>query len=465
MTDVPTPSPRRFGYVGLWRALPRELAFLLTVLPVAIVTCVVGWTGLALGLGLAIVWIGLPIGVATLLLSRRFGEFELRRLRLAGRPAIAAPDWSLRHRGQGIWRRALVVLVDGRTWSYWAHGAIVQLVLGTITWSIGLVWIVLALGGPTYWFWGRFESHGDGEIWLHTVVLEGFPGYTAERSQSGLFVGESVFFAVVGVVFLVTLPLVGHGLVLLHQAVARGMLGEGESAALRREISASESSRVSAILAEDDALRRLERDIHDGPQQSLLRVQYDLSSSIRALSSDDETLRPLLESALGLTKDTLHELRELSRGMAPPLLQDRGLASAIRSLASRSPVPTTAAVDLTVGEVDLGPVERSVYFVVSELLANVAKHSGATAASVTIRATVSTGLRARRRRDLVVEVVDDGRGGAREVSGHGLNGVAARVTGLRGTLVVDSPGGGPTRVTVTLPVGSASGTELAAPLR
>jgi signal transduction histidine kinase len=467
VTDSQPAAKPRGGYLRRWRDLPRELAFLLTALPVAIATCVACWVGISLGLGLAVLWIGFPIGVATLLLTRRLGAFELRRLRAAGLPPIQAPDWSLRSTrpGTSLWRRLLAILSDGRTWSYWAHAAVVELVLAGITWSIGLVWAVVSVSGTTYWFWGRFLPRSGDEVWLHTVVLKGFPGYVPEHTAEGLFAGESVFYAVGGAVFLFTLPVVTHGLVLLHHAVARLMLGEGDAVALRREIAASEASRVSAILAEDDALRRLERDIHDGPQQSLLRVQYDLSSSLRALKTDDDAVRPLLESALGLTKDTLQELRDLSRGMAPPLLQDRGLASAIRSLAARNPVPTTATVDLPDAGPGLGAIERSVYFVVSELLANVAKHSEASAASVTIRTSVTGGLLPRRRRTLVIEVVDNGRGGAQEISGHGLSGLGARVAGLRGALVVDSPDGGPSRITVTLPVGSAAAPDGSPPVR
>lgn len=465
VTDSRPALQPRGGYLRRWRELPRELGFVLALLPITIVSCVVAWTGIGLGIGLAVLWIGFPVLAASLLLARRIGEFELRRLRAAGRPAIPTPVWSARRSRGTLWQRWLAVAADGRTWSYWAHAAIVEPILGAVTWSIAIAWLAVSVCAPTYWLWGRFLPHGSDEVWLHVEVLRGFPGYVPEHTVAGLFAGESVFYACLGGILLLTLPLVVHSLVLLHQMVARVMLGEGESAALRREIADSEAARGLAILAEDDALRRLERDIHDGPQQSLLRVQYDLSSSIRALAPDDVTVRPLLESALGLTKDTLHELRDLSRGMAPPLLQDRGLASAIRSLAARNPVPTTSALDLPGDEVSLATIERSVYFVVSELLANVAKHSGATAASVSIRTGAAGGLLPRRRRTLVVEVADDGRGGARETAGHGLSGLAARVAGLRGALSVDSPEGGPSRITVTLPLGGSAPPEGSSPLR
>lgn len=457
--SVTSDRPRRnpaLGYLRRWRLLLPELGFLLAVLPVTIVFSVVLWTGIGLGIGTAVLWIGLPATVGTLLLSRRLGEFELARLRAAGRPAVERPDWSARRAEGTLWRRLLAVIADGRTWSYWAHGAIVELVVGSVTWSLALTWSVVALAGPTYWFWGRFVSHGGSETWAHVQSLGWIPGYRPETTLDGLFAGESVYYGVVGGVFLLTLPLVVHGLVLLHEVVARTMLGEGASAVLRREIADSETARGLAILAEDDALRRLERDIHDGPQQSLLRVQFDLSSSLRAVPDGDERLRPLLENALALTKETLEELRDLSRGMAPPLLQDRGLPSAIRSLAARNPVPTTVSLDLPDDSAAAATLERSAYFIVSELLANVAKHSGATAASVTLRIADDRerGLLARRRATLVLEVADNGSGGAAPVGGHGLAGLRARVAGLRGTMAIESPRGGPTRVVVALPLGT-----------
>lgn len=444
------------AYLRRWRLLLPELGFLLALLPVTIVFSVVLWTGLGLGIGTAVLWIGLPTTVGTLLLSRRLGEFELARLRAAGRPAIETPDWGARRSAGTLWRRLLAVIIDGRTWSYWAHGAVVELVVGSVTWSIALAWTAVALAGPTYWFWGRSVSHGGTESWTHVESLGWIPGYRPETTPDGLFAGESVYYGVVGGVFLLTLPLVVHGLVLLHEVVARTMLGEGLSAILRREIADSEEARGLAILAEDDALRRLERDIHDGPQQSLLRVQFDLSSSLRAVSGDDERLRPLLENALALTKETLEELRDLSRGMAPPLLQDRGLPSAIRSLAARNPVPTTVSIDLPGDSAAAATLERSAYFIVSELLANVAKHSGAAAASVSLRIEADSGrdLLPGRRPALVLEVADDGSGGAAPVGGHGLDGLRARVAGLRGTMTIESPRGGPTHVVVALPLGA-----------
>lgn len=455
--DAGVPAPRRSpaaAYLRRWRALPREAGYLLPLLPLAIVGSLLMWAGLAAGIGLAVLWVGVPILAATLLLARRLGGWELRRLAAAGLPTVAAPDWTARRVDGGAWRRWLGIIADGRTWSCWLHAALVQLLLGALTWTVGVVWIGVAVGGPTYWAWGQLLPHGDGELWLHTVVLGLVPAYVPASTLPGLFAGESAFYATAGVLFLLTLPIVIHGLVLAHAGIARGMLGESRTAVLRREATAAEASRVSAIVAEDGLLRRLERDLHDGPQQSLLRIQFDLASTLRALDPTDTRLRPLLESSLALSKTTLQELRDLSQGLAPPLLQDRGLESALRTLAARSTVPATTDLRIGAEHAAVAEVERSVYYVVSELLANIAKHSGAATASVHVR-TERVGGTAR----LTVEVVDDGHGGAETVAGHGLAGIRERIGGLRGTMTVTSPVGGPTVVTVALPLRAATDRE------
>ncbi|MBD8704582.1 sensor domain-containing protein [Frigoribacterium sp. CFBP 13712] len=451
------PAPDRspaVAYLQRWRALPRETGYLLPLLPLVIVGSLLIWAGLATGVGLAILWIGVPLLAATLLLARRLGGWELRRLAAAGVPTVAAPDWAARRVHGRAWRRWLGVIADGRTWSSWLHAALVQLLLGALTWTIGVVWIGVAIGGPTYWAWGQLLPHGDGELWLHTVVLSLIPGYAPALTRHGLFAGESAFYATVGALFLLTLPIVIHILVLAHAGTARLMLGESRTDILRRDATAAEASRVSAIVAEDGLLRRLERDLHDGPQQSLLRIQFDLASTLRALNPEDTRLRHLLESSLTLSKATLQELRDLSQGLAPPLLQDRGLESALRTLAARSAVPVTTDLRIDAEHPAVAEVERSVYYVVSELLANIAKHSGAATASVQVRT-----VRSSRTAHLTVKVVDDGHGGAETVAGHGLAGIRERIDGLRGTMTVTSPVGGPTVVTVALPLRAVTGRE------
>ena len=192
-------------------------------------------------------------------------------------------------------------------------------------------------------------------------------------------------------------------------------------------------------MAEAQTLRRLERDLHDGPQQRLVRLGMDISAAQRRMDDDPTQARALLDEAWQQSQDALAEIRTLSRGIAPPILAEQGLPAAITALAARGTVPTS---------VDVEPVELSdaaqnaAYFVVAEALANMEKHSRATSASVEVR-----GLGAL----AVVNVTDNGVGGASLAKGHGLAGLADRLRGVDGTLTVSSPAGGPTQLTATLP--------------
>lgn len=230
-----------------------------------------------------------------------------------------------------------------------------------------------------------------------------------------------------------------QGLVRLHAAIARGLLVD-ENAALRRQLSELATSRAAAGDAEVHTLRRLERDLHDGAQQRLVRLGMDLTAAQRRFDSDPEQARVLLGEALQQSQDALAEIRSLSRGIAPPILTEQGLSAAVTALVARGSVPTTVYVS----PVPLSEAaQNAVYFVVGESLANLEKHSLATTASVEVQ---------RVGRVAVVTVTDDGVGGASLARGHGLAGLADRLAGVDGTLVVDSPGGGPTQVTATLPV-------------
>jgi signal transduction histidine kinase len=415
-----TATPVQF-YLRLWRGLGKELGFTLVSLPVVVVSCAVLVTGVSLGVSLAVIYVGIPLLVFTLLAARWFAGLELWRLEKAGRPRVIRADWSGSPTRAGIGGRILHVIADPRYWIQALHGALVNPVLGIVTGCIGVSWLAVAVGGVSYWYWGR---------WAGVAVPD-----------------ESMTVPAAGLLAIITLPFTLHAMVLAHDIVAHWMLGEWQSTSLRRAAAASERSRQAAVLAEDYSLRRLERDIHDGPQQGLLRIQYDLASASRALEPDHAAAN-LVASALQVTKDTLHELRELSRGLAPPLLQDRGLVSAVRSLAARSEIPISTRLDVDQNEPGLGTIERSVYFVVSELFSNTTKHAGAKSASAALE-IVQAG---RGRRVLHVVVEDDGVGGASVVPGHGLDGIKQRVSGLGGTLAITSPLGGPSRFVIEIPL-------------
>ncbi|WP_235480443.1 sensor histidine kinase [Agreia sp. Leaf210] len=431
-----------------WARVPRELGFLLATLPVVTIAFIALVTLFSLGASTVVLVGGFFVLAAAMVTARWFGAVELVRLEAAGMPPIARPTWNLPRR-PGILGWLKRYLGDGHYWLYLLHGGVVNFAVGVATWCVAITWLVTGLGGVSFGIWSRFlPPHEAGNLWINKVVIEFVvPGTQLGNDPDVLQRNETILYLILGLAMLATLPFVTRGLVRIHHGIARGMLGRFASDDLKREVAALGASRDAAVSAEDHSLRRLERDIHDGPQQRLVRLQFDLASAERALDSDPATARALLEGAREQSRDTLEELRELSRGFAPPLLQDRGLAAALESLAVRSTVPTS--IRLSLGETEIAPeVERSVYFIAAELLANVAKHAAAT------MATVSASVRESDAGERVLEltVFDDGVGKAAETAGHGLAGLAERVSGLRGELTITSPEGGPTMIATRIPL-------------
>jgi signal transduction histidine kinase len=201
------------------------------------------------------------------------------------------------------------------------------------------------------------------------------------------------------------------------------------------------STRAGAVDAQDAELRRIERDLHDGAQARLVALGMSLGLAEQRLEADpDEARQLLVEAKLG-AREALEELRDLARGIHPPVLADRGLGAAVAALAARSPIEVSVSV---VGERPPAAVESAAYFVTAEALANAIKHAAAHHVEVRI---------ARGADKLSVEVKDDGPGGA-DPSGSGLTGLRRRVEALDGRLIVDSPAGGPTVIRAELPCAS-----------
>jgi signal transduction histidine kinase len=447
-TDTATaPAARRPPlYARLWRSVPRDLGFLLPTLPIVIVGLSLTSSIFFTGLGMIFIIVGIFIVLAALFIARGFGYFELLRLRGAGFPAIRAPRWD-RVAPRGDWFGKLIApTVDGHYWLYLLHTMIVNPIVGIITWSITIAWTSTALGGLTYWFWQRFIPLGD-RHWTFWGALNGQPMVGAEDAATRT--SDSILLLVVGILFTITLPFVTRGLTWIHYGIARGMLSAFLSESLQQQVTGLAASRSAAVAAEGTALRRLERDIHDGPQQRLVRLQMDLAAADRKLDADPEEARKLLAEALQQSKDALDELRALSRGFAPPILLDRGLVAALESLAVRAAVPTTVVSELPDGTDLPEALERGAYFIAAEALTNAAKHADATSATITVS------LRRIPEPDqtwLDVVVADDGKGGAAAIEGHGIAGLSERAQGLGGELELSSPEGGPTTVTAHLPV-------------
>ena len=208
---------------------------------------------------------------------------------------------------------------------------------------------------------------------------------------------------------------------------------------LEERIDVLETTRAGAVEAAETELRRIERDLHDGAQARLVALGMSIGMAEQKLAEDPEGARLMLEEARAGAEEALRELRDLSRGIHPPVLTDRGLEAALASLAGRSPLPVELVVDLP--QRPPAPQETAAYFVAAEALTNATKHAGASRIRVEIGRDDGT---------LVVRVEDDGRGGA-DVDGRGLHGLAQRVEALDGRIEVTSPPGGPTVVEAVLP--------------
>ncbi|MGW9209435.1 sensor domain-containing protein [Embleya sp. NPDC055664] len=259
-------------------------------------------------------------------------------------------------------------------------------------------------------------------------------------------VDRVAFGTTVGLLLLCTLPLVTRAFTTAQTGLGQALLSD--ASALHRRIRGLEQERdtacaqtVAAVTAEASALRRLERDIHDGPQQRLVRLAMELGRAEHHLHRRPETARAALADAMAHAQEALDELRALSRGIAPPILVDRGLPDALAALAALSTVPADLDIVAPHRRLDAG-VETAAYFVVAEALTNVAKHSHAHRCVLGLRHDGG---------DLTVWVTDDGIGGAALAKGHGLRGLAERLLAVGGRLRVDSPAGGPTTITAVVP--------------
>jgi signal transduction histidine kinase len=222
--------------------------------------------------------------------------------------------------------------------------------------------------------------------------------------------------------------------------LVRRMLGGTPDAELTKRVERLTESRAVAVDTASADLRRLERDLHDGAQARLVALGMNLRAAERLIPTSPEAAIALVAEARKTSVKALMELRELVRGVVPPVLADRGLADAVRALALDSPLHVETEIYLP-GPLP-APVETACYFAVAELLTNAVKHSGARDARIAV--SHSGGL-------LRIEVIDFGLGGADPARGSGLAGVEKRLASFDGILAVSSPVGGPTMVVLEVP--------------
>jgi signal transduction histidine kinase len=251
--------------------------------------------------------------------------------------------------------------------------------------------------------------------------------------------GQALPYAVGGVALFLLLPYLLTLVAGLHGAVARALLTGNASDGLRAELVEVSRSRARLADAFEAERRRIERDLHDGAQQRLVSLTMQLGLA-RLDTPETSPARGALDAAQDQARQLMTELRELIHGIRPQVLTDFGLPAALSDLADQCPVPVAVRASLA-GRLP-GIVEHTAYFVVAEALTNIAKHSGAAEASVAARAGNGT---------LVIEVTDDGHGGADPARGTGLTGLADRVAVADGRTLLSSPPGGPTMIRVELP--------------
>ncbi len=416
-----------YGPLATARPWKRSVHLLLD-LPLGIVWFTWAVTLLVTGGGLLITLVGIPLLAFTVMSGRWIASVERARSRalLDDDPPAPAP---LVHE-PGAWPWTKAALTDRAGWKALGYG-LVMLPWGVLTFTVTVTVWSLALGLvalPTFdWAlpdgafdWGSYRLTGPGLV--------------------GAYVGCFVL----GLALLAATPRIVAGLAEVDRRLVRLLLSRNAHELLARRVSELQESRDASIDSAAGELRRIERDLHDGAQQRLVSLAMNLGiARDRLESSDDARAAELVARAHDEAKQAIAEMRDLVRGIQPAVLTDRGLDAAVSALAARCPVPVELQSDLRRRLPP--PVEAAAYFVVAEALTNVAKHSGARRARVTLHDEGD---------QLVVDVFDDGSGGAQAATGSGLQGLHDRVRALEGRLAIASPPGGPTSIVAELPCGS-----------
>ncbi|MFB7557801.1 sensor histidine kinase [Streptomyces brevispora] len=406
----------------------REFAYLLLSLPISVVLFSFAITMVSLSAGLLITFLGIPVLAAGLSVCRGFGAMERARARGLLKLDVPAPA-PVRGRTGGLMSWVGAVLKSGVSWRHLLYSV------------LHFPWAVFAFSvSLTFWSWGWAALTYPLWHWVFPthVGVSGIQLYGDATHQVYL---DSTFdlgaTSAMGLVIVLITPWIIRGLASVDRLMVAGLLGPSRLATRVTELESDRGVVVDTAAAD---LRRIERDLHDGAQARLVALAMDLGLAKEKLTKDPEAAALMVDEAHGEVKVVLQELRDLARGIHPAVLTDRGLDAALSAIASRCTVPVTVEVDLASRPAQA--IEGIAYFTVSELLQNVSKHSGARTASVDVWRTADR---------LLLQVTDDGRGGADLTSGSGLAGLTERLDAVDGVLVVESPVGGPTKITAELP--------------
>ncbi|MFE2377456.1 sensor histidine kinase [Streptomyces sp. NPDC059398] len=383
----------------------------------------------------------IPVGVGILTTPALLGlvraHADRRRLLAAQWAGIRIPviprPRSQRPRSGPVGRveRCKVLMQDPATWRD-LRWLLIDMTAGAITallpaslFGEGLFGILLPLG-----LWRPIVRAGGG-YWYEFVRVDGW--------------STAALAALVGIGWIVVGLRYGPQLIRAHFRVTRSALAPTREAELGERIDRLTATRHDAVDSSAAELRRIERDLHDGAQARLVAMGMNLSTVEALIEKDPAQARKMLSMARESSAEALTELRDLVRGIHPPVLAERGLEDAVRALALRLPMATAVEVDMA-GRAE-APVESAAYFAVSEALTNAVKHAGADRIWVDIHHTGGM---------LRLSVTDDGHGGASVGRGSGLSGIERRLGTFDGVLAVNSPVGGPTMVTMEIPCALSS---------
>jgi signal transduction histidine kinase len=379
------------------------------------------------GIGSAAVWIGVPILVFATTFWRAAARLERRWMHVTLGADIPAPYRSSAPEAGWI-RRWRDKLADPATWRDLAYVvlrlpmSIAGFVITTVLWAIPLGLISLPIVIGTTGSELVLPNLANGIIQVNSAL-------------------RALPFAIVGIPLLFVPITLTRRIAQLEAVIASALLRPTKISELSVKAEHLQSSRARGVDAAEAERRRIERDLHDGAQQRLVAVAMALGRAKSKLSNEDNAaLAELIDEAHADAKLAVSELRDLARGIYPAVLADRGLDAALSSLAAKCPVPVD--VEVTVDPRPPAAVETSAYFIVGESLTNIAKHAEAKQIQVKVSRTEDK---------VVVEVTDDGKGGAELRPGGGLAGLADRAATIDGVITVFSPLGGPTVVRADLP--------------
>ncbi len=384
------------GCIESWRSVAHPVALLPTGLP--------GW------LVVTGAWVGGNV-------LRRVRADVFLRLTVTEPQPVPEGKW---------WQRVVAMATDLQTWREIAYLTLLAplglagCIVVVAAWTGAAVLVLLPIYNPML---GNNGAH------VLTMVVDTVP--------------ETLLMGAAGIGLALAAPWITRAVAGAESRLAAGLLGPSERAALSNRVDELRARREQLVEALEAERRRIERDLHDGAQQRLVALAMNLGMAKDKFDKDPSAARALLDAAHADAKQAMVELRNLARGIHPAVLSDRGLDAALSSLAGRAPVPVS--VEVRVPERPPAAIETTAYFVVAEALTNIAKHSSASRAAVTV---------ARQNGHLRVEVTDDGIGGADATRGTGLAGLVDRVTAVDGTVRLSSPVGGPTILTVELPCAS-----------